>query len=480
MGWSISRSAWEATSAFILSCGLLVSCNAARQPDVSPASLQVTENFSAAQLEQHFREISARVAPAVVAISATQGSAAPPHADVQDINGDRLASMLSSVDRTVGTGFVVDPDGYIVTNDHVIDQAEELWVTTDDHKVYPAVVVGADPWADLAVLKIPATHFAVAHLADGSRAQRGQWTIALGNPYGLSTRGQMCASVGIVSAVNQSLARLSDKEDRLYSGLIQTTAQINPGNSGGPLLDLSGDVIGINTAVILPQQQANGIGFAIPSTRRLENDIQNIKLGRQIVYAYLGAHVSAPTARERQDAGLADETAVRIDSIEDASPASGHLLAGDIVLRVGNQEVQNADQFARLIGDAPIGPQITAIVSRHGSTQSISLWLRARDASEPSIARENERIRWHGLLIAPVPHNWSTGPNGQARPGVMILAVDESTALHAKGLHPGAVISAINGSPVTTMSQVHRLIAGVPPEKCTLQFADADATSVRH
>jgi S1-C subfamily serine protease len=447
---------------------------------VSPGDLKVSENFDAPQLEQHFRDISDRVAPAVVAISATEGPASPSRAAGQDINGDRLASMLSSVDRTVGTGFVVDPDGYIITNDHVVAEAQELWITTDDRKVYPAVVVGADPWADLAVLKIPATHLATARFADGSRARRGQWTIALGNPYGLSTRGQMCASVGIVSAVDQSLARLSDKEDRLYSNLIQTTAQINPGNSGGPLLDLAGDVIGINTAVILPQRQVSGIGFAIPTTHRLELEIDSIEHGHQIIYGYLGAHVSTPTARERQEAGVAEEAAVRVDSIDEASPATGRLLAGDVVVRFDDQMVENADQFARLIGDAPIGRSITALVSRRGSMQSIALALRARDASVTTTARESQRLRWRGLLLAPIPSNWPMASEDSAdrgSAGVMILAVDERTPLHANGLRPGSILTAIDGQAVTDLAQLQRLLASASAGPCNLQLAQGDGAA---
>jgi S1-C subfamily serine protease len=200
------------------------------------------------ELEARFADVARRVAPAVVAIS---GADTPVQGDAplrsEEINPDKLTDVLDTVDRSVGTGFIVDPDGYIVTNDHVVGKAEQLWVTTDDHKVYPAIVVGSDPRQDIAILKIPATELPTVHLSDGAPVHRGQWTIALGNPYGLAVGGNMSMSVGVISATSRSLPKLSGKEDRLYSDLIQTTAQINPGNSGGPLFDLHGDVIGINT-----------------------------------------------------------------------------------------------------------------------------------------------------------------------------------------------------------------------------------------
>jgi S1-C subfamily serine protease len=154
-----------------------------------------------------FQQVAARVSSSVVAISATED---PFDADLgsgaDDINPAKLAGLLDTVDRTVGTGFIFDSDGYIVTNDHVVAKAQQLWVTTDSHKIYPAIVVSSDPRADLAVLKIPAKYLPVARFARKS-AVRGQWTLSIGNPYGLASGGEMAVSVGIVSATNRSLPR---------------------------------------------------------------------------------------------------------------------------------------------------------------------------------------------------------------------------------------------------------------------------------
>jgi serine protease Do len=431
----------------------------ASHPDttsISAADSQsaITVNFDAQQLQQEFENVSDRLSQAVVAIAATdqQGSAAT-RLHAEDINGDRLASMLSAVDRTVGTGFIVDSDGYVLTNDHVVAGAGELWVTTDDRKVYPAVIVESDPFADLALLKIPATHVPVAKLSTAPEVRRGEWTIALGNPYGLSTRGQMCASVGIVSAVDQSLPRLSEKEDRLYSGLIQTTAQINPGNSGGPLVNLAGEVIGINTAVILPLKQTNGIGFAIPITRHLAREVENLKQGRPIVYAYLGVRVSSPTPHELDDAHLAEGHGVRIDSVEDASPAMGNLLAGDIVLRFNDREVESSQYFSRLVCDAPIDRPVTAQIRRAGRTQTVLLALRTRADSSVATTREKERCRWQGMLVGPIPSNWDSAGNSRPAPGVLVLAVDPQSPLTHDGVRPGLIVTAIGGKAIGDVAE---------------------------
>src|SRR5687768_14979353 len=262
------------------------------------------------------------------------------------MNTEKLERVLARGTRMVGTGMVIDPDGYILTNEHVVGEAEQLWVTTDDRKVYPAMVIGSDPRADLAVLKIPARGLPAVKWADPKGVKRGQWTIALGNPYGLAAEGEMCMSVGVVSAIGRSLPKLSGKEDRLYSDLIQTTAQINPGNSGGPLFDINGDVIGINAAVILPQKQTNGIGFAIPGNARVMRIIENLKAGSEVVYGYLGVKASTPTARERRSAKIDGEIGAYVDTVESKSPAeAAGVKPGDIVLTFNGVTITDGDHF---------------------------------------------------------------------------------------------------------------------------------------
>src|SRR5687768_3463930 len=299
------------------------SAHAAEAPSAPARAFKVSDNFDIVDLQQQFENVARRVAPAVVAISGADSRMEGDGAHrTEEINADKLSTFLDTVDRTVGTGFVVDPDGYIVTNDHVVGKAEQLWVTTDDHKVYPAIVVGSDPRADIAILKIPATNLPTVTFSEAGPVRRGQWTIALGNPYGLSVGGDMCMSVGIVSATGRSLPKLSGKEDRLYSDLIQTTAQINPGNSGGPLFDLRGEVIGINTAVILPQKSTNGIGFAIPANERVMWIVESLKAGREVVYGFLGVKASTPTGKERREAKIDEEVGAFVETVELDSPAA--------------------------------------------------------------------------------------------------------------------------------------------------------------
>jgi len=484
MGVRLARPGLGGSVALLAVCGLAASCSSIGSPQggagraiYASDKIEVVDNFGAPDLEQKFEEVAKVASPTVVSISATETTVetdASLRSD--DINPEKLAGILDAVDRTVGTGFIVDADGYIVTNDHVIAKAEQLWVTTDSHKVYPAIVVGTDPRADLAVLKIPARGLPVVHFAPVP-VRRGQWTIAIGNPYGLAADGDMAVSVGVVSATNRSLPRLSGKEDRLYCDLIQTTAQINPGNSGGPLFDLNGDVIGINAAVILPQKQTNGIGFAIPVDSHVLRIIENLKQGREVVYGYLGVRVSSPTPRERHDADLDDECGARIESVETGSPAAAAgLQVGDIITRLDSDLVHGSDDFVRLIGMCPVAEPVAATIFRHGQ-QAVTLKLRPRETPPQTVTHESQRLRWRGMLLGPLPARWDFGPK---RPecGVMVLGIDASSPLAPQGLKAGSVITAVAGKPVHDIPELQRVINDTPTQQCRIELANLPSVVV--
>lgn len=446
---------------------------------VAADRIEVVDNFGAADLEQRFQDVAKRVSPCVVAISATESTVNTESTLRSDeLNPEKLAGMLETVDRTVGTGFIVDADGYILTNDHVVANAEQLWITTDSHKVYPAIVVGTDPRADLAVLKIPATHLPVAHFAT-SAAHRGQWTVAIGNPYGLAGGGEMSVSVGVISAMNRSLPRLSGKEDRLYSGLIQTTAQINPGNSGGPLFDLNGDVVGINTAVILPQKQTNGIGFAIPSDAHILRIMANLKQGREVVYGYLGVRVSSPTPRERREAGLPEDGAgVRIESVEVGSPAAAAKLEpGDIITKLDGEIVRDSDDFVRLVGMCPVGEPVKAVYFR-GDARDIEVKLRARPTPPQTITHGNQRLRWRGMLLGPIPAGWQGTDKKPAASGILVIGVDSKSPALGDGIKAGTVITSVAGQHVHDLAELQRVINDTPPAECRLELENTPSVVV--
>jgi S1-C subfamily serine protease len=428
-----------------------------------------------AQLQSAFQRVADRVAPGVVAISASvAGMDTDEVLRNESMNGDRLEAVLARATRTVGTGSVIDTDGYILTNEHVIGDAGQIWVTTDNGQVFPAIVIGSDPRADLAVLKIPARDLKPVNFAPaGSVVQRGMWTIALGNPYGLAGGGEMSMSVGVVSATDRSLPKLASQENRYYADLIQTTAEINPGNSGGPLFDLNGDVIGISTAVILPQKATNGIGFAIPVTGELLQKVRDLREGREIVYAYLGVMVSTATAQQRRAANIKDSSGgVHIDSIEADSPASRLLQGGDLVVRVNGHSVAGSDDFVRQVGQMSISHPTSFKLYRGGKALTVEVQLRRRELPSVAVNHQNQRIRWRGLLLGPVPANWEFGAV-QSRPehGLMVLGVDPASPLIKEGVRSGTVIVSVAGKPLRAVTDLQEIVNSTPAEQCSVQFA---------
>jgi serine protease Do len=422
-------------------------------------------------LETRFEALATKLAPSVVAVSASsQSFDSDDLLRVEEMNPEKLDSLLDRTTRMVGTGLVVDADGYILTNEHVIADAQNVWVTADNGKVYPALVVGTDPRADLAVLKIPAAGLQpVSFTTDALK--RGQWAIALGNPYGLATAGGQCISIGVVSALDRSLPKLSKKENRLYSGLIQTTTQINPGNSGGPLFDLSGRVIGINTAVILPEKKTNGIGFALPITEQLLASIEQLKQGREVVYGYLGVTVSTPTTRERREAGVEPEEGVRVESVDKGSPAFGVVEAEDFLVKLNNQTIRDSDQFVRLVGGAAVERPTELLVYRGGKPKTLSIPLAKRQAIAAGITRQSRRIRWEGLLLGPTPPNWKPSPKGvQTEHGLVVLAVSEKSRYAKQGVHEGDIITAIAGKALADVIDLQQVLNDLPPTQRELKF----------
>ncbi len=444
------------------------------------ARADTSDTLHLADLQSQFESIAVRAAPAIVAISAVDTPVNSDAMRAQDLNPEKLAALLDNVDRIVGTGFIFDSDGYIATNDHVVGKAEQIWVTTDDSRVYPAIVVGTDPRSDLAVLKIPASRLPVLRFAKSDEVQRGQWALTLGNPYGLASEGTLSLSIGVVSATGRSLPHLSGKEDRLYSDLIQTSAQINPGNSGGPLLDMSGDVIGINSAVILPQKNTNGIGFAIAASSRVRQVLDNLKQGREVLYAYLGARVGTPTADECKEAGIAGAAGGRIDLVERNSPAeAAHLRPGDVVVQFNGENVRDGDHLVRIVGASPVDQPVSARVARGGVEKRFTVSLRRRPTPAAAVTRQTQRMRWRGALLGPIPPT-ADFPAARRPQGLMVFAIDPASSLAKQGITQGSVIASVAGKRVSDLETLQALLNATPADRCVVRVSESPAlASVR-
>ncbi|MFA7175485.1 MAG: trypsin-like peptidase domain-containing protein, partial [Kiritimatiellia bacterium] len=265
-----------------------------------------------------------------------------------------------------GSGFIISSDGQIVTNQHVVDndtQIKEIRVHVLNHKEpYTAKLLAKDYKTDLAVLKIePDSKLAVATLGDSDKSRVGEWVVAIGNPYGQEF--DHTVTQGVLSAKGREIT-IYDSEnntDRDYTNLMQTDAAINPGNSGGPLLNLQGEVIGINTAV---QASGQGIGFAIP-INVAKNVVQELISKGKVVRPWLGIEYGSFTEDMADYLGLTSTKGVLVSSVFRDSPASkGGLQPGDVIRKVNGQAVDDADAFAKAIGDMKIGTKLTFILDR--------------------------------------------------------------------------------------------------------------------
>lgn len=354
-----------------LAAGLLLGIPAtgAAQPLAGrPSELADLEALQAA-----FEQLADTLRPSVVAIQTVRRALA--------VDGKSEASRSSEahVTPSVGSGVIIRQDGRILTNQHVVEDAEEIRIILHDGTSHPARAVHGDPRSDLAVVVIEAEGLTAARLGDLARVRQGQWAFALGNPFGMAADGAMIMSQGIVSAVGRKL-RLDPTDNRYYGNLIQTTAAINPGNSGGPLVNLYGEVIGIATAISTRSGANEGIGFAVPIESRTKAIIETLLRGETVEYGYLGA-VVRDTGRSGRSVAHNGKGAV-VDRIEPGSPADKALLrTEDILLEYDGQTVENADHLVRLVGATPAGRSVLVRYVRNGRTGQTSVTLMRRPAA---------------------------------------------------------------------------------------------------
>ncbi|MBF2018812.1 MAG: trypsin-like peptidase domain-containing protein [Hydrococcus sp. C42_A2020_068] len=287
--------------------------------------------------------------------------------------GDRFPTQTQErVVRGIGSGFIINSQGQILTNAHVVSDADTVTVTFSDGRTVDGKVLGKDPVTDIAVVQIPGDNLPVVELANSDSVRPGQWAIAIGNPLGL----QETVTVGVVSATERSASALGISDGRI--GFIQTDAAINPGNSGGPLLNARGQVIGINTAII---GGAQGIGFAIPinTAQRIAQEI--ISTGKA-EHPYLGIEMLPITPELKQQINSAPNSDIRIEAdrglliarvVPNSPAARAGLRAGDVIQSVGNRPVANADELIRTLEQNGVGNNLPIEVLRNGQTVQVTV-----------------------------------------------------------------------------------------------------------
>lgn len=430
---------------------------------VEPRDAQATVELIAsadtarlAHLEEAFESLASRVSPSVVSISVAYRSLPDDEQALRGpaLHGQALEAALAERARTAGTGFCIDRDGYILTSEHVISGAQSIWVTTDNGRVFPAMVVGSDPRQDIAVLKVP-VQLQPVEVSD-KPTRRGQWALVLGNPVGLATAGDLCLSVGVVSATERALPRLSTRENRDYHNLIQMTAEVNPGNSGGPVMGLDGKVIGMVAAVVLPQKVTDGIGFALPLDESLLAKIADLKAGRSVRYGFLGVSVMEPTEVQRV-AGRVDNGGVVVTDVGLRTPADGSLRVGDLVTRFGDHAVAGAEEFMGMVGSAVPDVPVVVEFRRGGELLAATVLPSERLMPGPAVSRDTQRLRWRGMMLG-------MAPDGVVR----VIDIDPSDPRLPTDIRPGQIIHSIAGTTVRDLPMLQTLLHITPDEQLTI------------
>ncbi len=353
------------------------------------------------------------------------------------------------IEQSLGSGVIIDAaKGYVLTNNHVVDGADDISVTLHDGRNLKAKLIGNDPDTDIAVIQIPAQNLTALPLADSSQLRVGDFVVAVGSPYGLS----QTATSGIVSALSRSGLRGLG-----YQNFIQTDASINPGNSGGALVNLRGELVGINSAIYSPSGGNVGIGFAIPSNLASNVMGQLIATG-SVKHGTLGAQVQTLTAEIARMLGVkADQQGAVITQVRSESPAAAAgLLPGDVIVAANGKAVHSEDDVYNAEGIAPIGTAIELKLLREGKPLTVSARLAAEEVNSLDGAKLDARLA--GAELADVSERERRRDLG----GVSVRRIVANSAAAKNGLKAGDLIFGVNQVRINTLADLKPLSARAP------------------
>jgi len=439
---------------------------------VSPSLAETPET----PFSEVFSQLAARLNGVVVNISTTQATAAPgpkgtPEAQLapgspldeffRDFFGEKGApggpNWSAPRAASLGSGFIIDPTGIIVTNNHVIANAEQITVTLSDDTTLQAEVVGRDAVTDLAVLKVePKAPLPAATWGDSAKTKVGDWVLAIGNPFGLGGT----VTSGIISATAR------DIHSGPYDDYLQTDASINRGNSGGPMFNLSGEVIGINTAIFSPSGGSIGIGFAIPSAFA-RPIIEQLRATGKVERGWIGARIQPVTDEIAEAVGLDKGRGAMIAVIDPASPAAqAKLQPGDVILAYDGKPIDRSRQLPRLVADTPPETPVKLSVWRDGKEQEVELKIAAANPNrpappppEPEKPKPPPSIDALGLkLVKVTPELRKQYSLPEAANGVVISEVAQNSPGAVQGLRPGDLVVALGHEAVAKLEDLQQKI----------------------
>ncbi|MFZ0450351.1 MAG: DegQ family serine endoprotease [Desulfatiglandaceae bacterium] len=410
-----------------------------------------------------FSELAKKVRPSVVNISTVKTikgrSGTPfhfrkpfgpddPFKDFFDrFFGNRLPENFRQ--KSLGSGFIINEKGYILTNNHVVEKTDEIKVRLADDREFKAGLVGRDPKTDLALIRIKgAGPLKPLPLGDSDKLEVGDWVVAIGNPYGLGST----VTAGIVSAKYRHIGAGS------YDNFIQTDASINPGNSGGPLLNTSGEVIGINTAIFSQSGGSIGIGFAIP-VNMAKDLLPQLEKG-EVIRGWLGVMIQQITPDLKEKLGLKTDKGALVADVTAGGPAEkAGIKRGDVILSFDGKDIKEMNDLPYLVGTTPIGKRVEVLVVRDGREKAFKVKI-SRLKEETKVAVPLEREPNLGMTVEELTPKLARDMGLKEKSGLVVTGVEKNTPADEAGLKMGDMILEVDRKPVETLEIFNKKIGG--------------------
>ena len=408
-----------------------------------------------------FADLAAQVAPAVVNIKVTSVAKTDfqdqPFGDNFPFPGFRMPMPRQQEPRRQGTGsgFIIRKDGLILTNNHVVENAQEITVTLSDKQQHKAKVLGRDPKTDLAVIKIDAkTSLPTVTLGNSDALRVGDWVMAMGSPFGLSNT----VTTGIVSAKGRTIGAGP------YDDFIQTDAPINPGNSGGPLFNLDGEVVGINTAIFSQSGGNIGIGFAVP-VNLVKNLVPELETKGTVTRGWLGVSVQPVTPDLARSFGLDKERGALVGDVIAQGPAEkAGIKRGDVIVSYDGKKIDESVTLPALVASTPVGKTVPVEVMRDGKISTINVAIGKLNDSTAALDTKQEKSQW-GLAMQNIRPEERRQMGLAGNDGVLVTAVMPGSPAAEAGVQPGDVILQINQSSVSSVEGVKAEVAKAKADK---------------
>jgi len=411
---------------------------------------------------QSFADLAEKVKPAVVNISTTAKVKVPGNPfkhffEGQEDEGqyrDFFRKFFGDVpdremkQQSLGSGFIIDSSGLIITNNHMIEGAEEIKVKLADGREFKAKVLGRDPKTDLALIKLDSSsgQLPALTLGDSDKMRVGDWVLAVGIPFGL----EHTVTQGIISATGRVIG------SGPYDNFLQTDAPINPGNSGGPLVNLRGEVIGINTAIVSGGQ---GLGFAIPSSMA-KTVITQLKEKGKVTRGWIGVSIQSITPDLAKSFDLPEPKGALIGDLLPGGPADkAGLRQGDVIVSFGGKPIKDANDLPRYVAETPIGKRVEVTVFRNGKKQSFTVkveeMVEEKAATEPPGRQEVS----YGMKVEDLTPKWREHLHSTEKSGVVVASVEEGSSADEAGVETGDIIKEVNRKEVRNLAEFNAAMA---------------------